>query len=111
MERTFTQVGREHSEGREAELSEMFSRLVWQALPATLPMAPGEGLKEVIKELGIPKVDSVAYSHELAPYGLMGCKAHYSNGDATVYMVDEGSNVVILASDFYPKGDKDNGNH
>lgn len=101
MERTWTQVGREHTEGKESELAEMFERLDWQTIPCTLPMAPGEGLKEVIKELRIPKVSHVAYSHELAPYGLMGVKAHYKNGDATIYMVDEGSEIVIVASDFY----------
>ena len=58
-------------------------------------------MKEVIKELRIPKVSHVAYSHEMAPYGLMGVKAHYKNGDANVFMVDEGSNIVIIATDFF----------
>ncbi len=103
MERTFTQVGKEHTEGKEEELAGMFDRLDWQTIPCTMAMAPGEGLKAVIKEMRIPKVDRVAYSHELAPYGLMAVQAHYKNGDATIYMADEGSNIVILASDFYPK--------
>lgn len=102
MTRTFTQVGKEYTEGKEGELSEMFNRLDWQAIPCTMPMAPGEGLKGVIKELRIPKIDQVAYSHELAPFGLMGAKAHYKNGDAVIYMLDHGDAIVILASDFTP---------
>jgi len=103
VERTFTQVGKEHSEGKEEELAGMFERLNWQAIPCTMGMMPGEGIKNAIKELRIPKVDFVASSHELAPYGLLGIKAHYKNGDATIYLVDEGCQVVVLASDFYPK--------
>lgn len=101
MKRTFTEVGKEHSEGKEAELAGMFDRLDWQAIPCEMAAMPGMGIKEVIKQLHIPKVSHVASSHELAPYGLMGIKAHYKNGDATIYIVDEGTNCTILASDFY----------
>lgn len=100
MKRTWTNVGKEHTEGKQEEIAEMFERLEWQTIPATLPMAPGEGLKGVIKELRIPNVSEVAYSHELAPYGLMGVKARYKNGNAIIYMADEGNEIVILASDF-----------
>ena len=103
MERTWTQVGKEHSEGKEDELGEMFDRLEWHELPYTMAAMPGLGIKAAIKELHIPKVRHVSCSHELAPYGLMGIKAHYNNGDATIYLVDEGCQVVVLASDFYPK--------
>ncbi|KKN59260.1 hypothetical protein LCGC14_0543590 [marine sediment metagenome] len=102
MKRTWTQVGKEHTEGKEAKLNKVFNRLEWQSIPCTMPMAPGEGLKGVIKKLRIPKVSHVAYSHELAPYGLMGAKAHYKNGDATIYMIDKGDIITILATDFYP---------
>lgn len=102
MKRTWTEVGGKYTDGNHGKFSAMFDRMAWQSIPCTLPMAPGEALKEVIKELRIPKVDQVAYSHELAPYGLMGLKAHYLNGDATVFMADEGDSIVILASDFYP---------
>lgn len=102
MERTFTQVGREHSKGKQQELAGMFERLNWQALPCDMAAMPGLAIKTVIKELRIPKVSHVAASHELAPYGLMGIKAHYKNGDATIYLVDEGHQTVVLASDFSP---------
>ena len=102
MKRTFTEVGKEHSEGKEAELAGMFDRLDWQPIPCDMAAMPGLGIKEVIKQLHIPKVSHVASSHELAPYGLMGIRAHYKNGSAQIYMADEGTGIVILASDFWP---------
>jgi len=102
MKRTFTEVGKGHSEGREEELSGMFDRLQWRSIPCTMGAMSGEAIKTAIIELRLPKVDYVACSHELAPYGLLGIKAHYKNGDAIVYMVDEGCSLVVLASDFTP---------
>jgi len=102
-QRTWTQVGKAHTEGHEVAIGEMLDRLNWQKIPCTMGMMPGEAIKAAIKELRIPKVDYVASSHELAPYGLLGIKAHYKNGDATIYLVDEGCQTVVIASDFYPK--------
>lgn len=101
MKRTWTNVGKGHTEGKEEEIAEMINRLEWKPIPCDMPAGPGLGIKEVIKQCRIPKVSEVAYSHELAPYGLMGVKAHYKNGDANIYMVDEGCNIVIIASDFF----------
>ena len=101
MKRTFTQVGKEHTEDKEAEIGGMIDRLNWQAIPCEMGMMPGEAIKNVIKELRIPKVSHVAASHEMAPYGLLGIKAHYKNGDANIYLVDEGCATVVIASDFF----------
>ena len=102
MERTWTRVGKEHTEGKEVELAQVFNRMEWHNLPYTMGAMPGMGIKEAIKQLRIPGVHQVSCSNELAPYGLMGIKAHYQNGDATIYLVDEGTGVVPIASDFYP---------
>jgi hypothetical protein len=86
----------------------MFDRLEWQELfPAgvTMAMMPGEAIKAAIAELRLPKVSHVATSNEMAPYGLIGIRAHYKNGTANVYLVDEGCQIVVLCSDFYPKDD------
>ncbi len=112
MERNWTQVGRDHNGTDEQKtiLGGMFDRLEWQEIfPAgiTLPMMPGEGLKEAIRELGLPKVSHVAISNEMAPYGLMAARAHYKNGTANVYLADEGSRLVVLCSDFYPKDEEE----
>ena len=103
MRRTWTTVGKEHTEGKKKELGEIFDRMEWHNLPHSMGMGPGMGIKEAIKQLRIPKVSQVADSHELAPYGLLGIKASYANGDATIYLVDEGTGVVPIATDFCPK--------
>ena len=102
MERTYTNVGKEYTQGKESDFNGMFERLNWLDIPCDLPAMPGLGIKEVIKELRIPKVYQVAYSNELAPYGLYGVKAKYKNGNAVIYMRDNGVSITILASDFYP---------
>lgn len=101
MKRTWTQVGREHTEGKRGEIAGMIDRLNWQAIPCEMAAMPGMAIKAVIKELRIPKASHVASSHEMAPYGLLGIKAHYKNGDANIYLVDEGCQTVVIASDFF----------
>ena len=101
MRRDWTNVGKCHSQGNEEKLSGMFERLNWLTPPCDMPMAPGEGIKGAIKELTIPRVSRVAYSHELAPYGLLGIEGNYKNGRVQIYLVDEGDSVVPLAMDHH----------
>ena len=100
MKRTFTNVGKEYTDGKQDEIGAMFERLEWHEIPYTMGMGPGLGIKEAIKQLRIPKVSHVADSHELAPYGLMGVIGHYKNGEARIYLIDIGTEVIVLASDF-----------
>lgn len=113
MKRTWTKVGTEVA-GNELEDGASLDRatvmlaidnLEWRAIPkgGTLeaPFMPGEGIKAAIKELRIPKVSHVAWSHELAPYGFYGIRGHYTNGDAEVYIVDLGTHLVPVCSDFH----------
>jgi len=106
MKRNWTQTGRDHNgtDEQKALLGGMFDRLEWQELypGMELPMMPGEAIKATIVELRLPKVSHVALSNEMAPYGLIAARAHYKNGTANVYLVDEGSQLVVLCSDFYP---------
>jgi len=101
LERTWTNIGKEHSEQRHDELGAMFDRMDWQELPCSIGMMPGLAIKEAIKQLRIPKVSHVAHSHELAPYGLEGIIGHYKNGEVRVYLIDTGTEITPLASDFY----------
>ncbi len=64
---------------------------------------PGLGIQTAIKELRLPKVSAYCLSNELAPYGLYGVEANYTNGRARVYILDRGSDMLPLVSDFYPK--------
>lgn len=68
-----------------------------------LPMMPGLAIKTAISELNIPKPSKVAVSHELAPYGFVAIEGNYSNGRARVYVLDLGSTLVPLRSDFWDK--------
>lgn len=100
IKRTWTDVGKGYTTGKHAKIGAMFDRMEWQKLPCTMGMMPGEGIKEAIKQLRIPKVSHVASSHELAPYGLLGITGHYKNGCAKVYLIDTGTEVIPIASDF-----------
>lgn len=106
MERTWTTRGCEYNGTNEQKtaLAGMFDRLQWQEIGQgiTVPMMPGEAIKEAIVQLRLPKVSHIALSNEMAPYGLVGIRAHYKNGRADVYLCDEGTNCVVLCSDFYP---------
>lgn len=104
MERNWTTTGAAYNgtdEQRE-RLGRIFDSLQWQEIPCTLPMMQGEAIKAAIRELRLPKASHVADSHELAPYGLVAIRCHYKNGDAQVYILDEGVRLVVLASDFWP---------
>jgi hypothetical protein len=81
-----------------------FDALEWQPVTddLTLPACPGLAIKACIQELRLPRVSHVAHSPAFEPYGLLGIRAHYRNGVADVYVVDRGSDSVVVASDFTP---------
>lgn len=101
MERYWTETGKQHTEGRHDEISSYVADVEWQGIPCTVGMMPGEGIKAVIKELKIPKVTHIAVSHELAPFGLYGIRAHYKNGMVEVFVVDTGTELSPICSDLY----------
>ena len=107
MERTWMNVGKEYnaSDKQKKYLARAFDGLEWQSIKGGLEIAaiPGLAIKAAIRELPLPKVSHVATSNALAPYGLYGIRAHYRNGQADVYILDEGSRSLVLASDFWPK--------
>ena len=108
MKRNWTITGKEHTEGKHDKMGAMFSRMKWREIPCTMGMMPGEAIKAAIRQLHIPKVSHVACSNELAPFGLEGIIGHYKDGEAIIYLLDTGTEVIPLASDFYPlKGDCD----
>lgn len=115
--RTWTKVGQEIV-GRELEgweecgvtmTQERVARAIedieWREIPkgGTLeaPAMPGMGIQETIKQLRIPKVSHIAWLNQLAPYGLYGVRGHYKNGDAEVYVVDLGTHIVPVCTDFH----------
>ena len=105
MERSWTEAGAAHTENKE-RVSAIIERMPWVTFTPGMeaPMMPGMGISSAIKELRLPKVSAVSYaSHEFSPFGLYGIEAHYTNGRARVYLVDEGSSLAVICSDFWPK--------
>lgn len=110
MEEYWTSVGQEyveHNGGKEA-MRKAFETIQWFDIPKdgtklSLPMMPGEAIKEFIKEFRVPKVSRVGYGHELAPYGMEAIEGNYTNGRAIIYILDGGDVLTPLMSEFYPK--------
>ncbi len=103
MERTYTEIGQEYTKGHEDKFDRIFANLEWQKLPVkNAPFGQGYGCREMIQQLKLQAPKSVAWSNELAPYGLLAVDNHFKNGMARIYAIDEGSSLTIVASDFFP---------
>ena|SRR5271156_1972938 len=117
MQRTWTKVGEEiytHTleDGEEradrGRIERAIEAIQWREIPkvGTLeaPFMPGEGIKAAVKQLRIPKVSHVAWTNRLAPYGFYGIRGHYKNGQAEIFIVDTGCELVPVCSDFVSEG-------
>ena len=103
MKRTWTETGAKCvPENKRERVSDIINSFEWESIPCELAMMPGLAIKETIKEFKMPKVSHVAVTHDMAPYGFYGIRAHYKNGKAQLYVLDRGSDCVPIASDFWP---------
>lgn len=95
---TFTNIARQYSENCQEIITRHCDNIEWQeAVPGlSLPAMPGAGINEAIKQLRLPKTSHVAYSNEMAPYGLYGIRCRYSNGPAEIFVLDIGTEVLVL---------------
>jgi hypothetical protein len=91
-------VGSEHWEGVQHEYERICKEMKWHSLPYKGPMMPMLAIKEIVEGLKMPGVTHVAYSHELAPYGLIGIRAHYKNADVDLFSLDMGSEIHNLCA-------------
>jgi hypothetical protein len=95
------------------------ARLHWEAIPEggslTVGFMPGEAINSAIRELEIPKVSKVAIGSIDCPGrngedgfypGLYGIEGNYKDGRARVYILDTGTSVTPVFSDFWPKEDR-----
>jgi hypothetical protein len=110
--RTWTKVGEEIvgspvDEGTiltRAIVERAINNLDWIEIPkgGKLEVAamPGLNISAAIQQLRVPKVSHIAISSDLAPYGFYGLRAHYKNGDAEIFLVDCGSNVTPVCTEF-----------
>ena len=116
--RAWTEIGKEVI-GRRLEGGARLTRAAivraidtfeWVETPAdpeaemTLPIVPALAIQAAIKELRIPKVTRIAWRcHELAPHGFYGIEGNYKNGRVRVYVVDTGTHLIPVRTDFWPK--------
>jgi hypothetical protein len=110
QERTWLSVGAELVQRLEQEAVEReVETMEWQELPAggslTVGFMPGEAIKAAIAELELPRVSAIAISSFERPDfypGFYGIEANYANGRARVYVLDTGTMLTPLLSDFWP---------
>lgn len=83
-------------------VAQVIEQMPWQEPPERLPMSPGLAIQTLIGELRLPRVDLISYRNwDLAPYGLYGIQANYTDGRARYYVLDRGHDLTVLAIDFW----------
>lgn len=100
-------VSKEHWEGNTSKIEAAISRMEWATLPCDMGFAQGEAIKGIIKNFNLKNVTHVSDSHDLAPFGLVGIRAHFKNADVDFFAVDEGVAVVMLCAIVTEKGGTD----
>jgi len=90
------QVACEYWQGNETKLEAICKRVVWEAMPCKVAYMPGKAIEALIKQFHIPSVSHIAVSADLAPFGLIGVRAHYKNAEVDIFAVDEGSSLCPL---------------
>lgn len=111
--RDWTNVGARYTTPERREQVECaIAGLTWQPFveSMSLPMSPGLGIQEAIRELSLPRVSALAWDGALsfpAPNdeseypGLYGIEANYANGRARIYLIDNGTEIVPVCADFW----------
>lgn len=114
MRRDYTQIGEKEGYTRGAIDAGILSIEDW--IPTTritgesvsLPMMQGMAINEAISQLKLPKVSEVAIFGDITSgsghaYGLYGIKCEYKNEFVTVYIADDGCDVIPVAMDVTEK--------
>lgn len=113
MRRDWMKVGAAHTaEELRPAIEAAIEGLTWHEMPVeTAPMSQGLMLREVLRQLDLPKVSRVAWDgvvvqpdpadrRQLATYGLLGIEANYRDGRAQLYVLDCGGVALPLCADF-----------
>jgi hypothetical protein len=106
MQRTWTTVASKYNRtpSQRAALSRVFDRLTWKKPEGEFAMAPAVAIESAIQQLRIPKVSAIATDGVyMDRYGVYGIEGNFKNGRARIYLLDKGTGVTVLASDFEPK--------
>jgi hypothetical protein len=102
--RTYTKVGKEYEK---EQINNAISRTEWETFRTTeLPFMQGECIKAVIQQCHVPlsKITRMAlhgfiYSNG-EEHGFYALDVQYKNGQAQLYISDNGCNSCVVASDF-----------
>jgi hypothetical protein len=104
--RTYTNVGREKGYTQE-EITRSIHQTNWETFRTdNLPFCQGECLKSIIKECRIP-LKGIKHMdlHNVIKdtHGFYALNVQYANGQAQIYIADDGCSSCVVASDFTPK--------
>jgi len=104
--RTYTEVGKSYSP---EDIDNAISRNNWESFRTTdLPFSQGECIKQVIRECKIPvsKISRMDLHNSIRAGGenhaFYALDVKYANGQAQIYIADDGCGAVVVASDFIP---------
>jgi len=104
--RTYTKVG-EEEHYLEEEIDNAIGGIEWEPFRTTnLPFCQGSTLNSVIKQCNIPatKISRMAlHGCICGSHGFYGLDVAYKNGQAQIYIADNGCSCCVVASDFIPK--------
>ena len=99
--RTYTQVGKEYEK---EDIDNSITQTDWEDFRKTdLPFVQGECLKTVIKECNIPlsKISRMSLHGVInGNHGFYSLDVAYKNGQAQIYIADNGCSSCVVASDF-----------
>ena len=103
-ERTFTEVG--SKEYTQEEINTSIDQVEWESFRTTdLPFCQGECLKTAISECNIPlsKISRMSLHGVIkGSHGFYALDVKYKNGQAQIYIADNGCSACVVASDFEP---------
>ena len=105
MKRTYTECGKRDGY-KQDEIYKAILRTNWETFRTeNLPFSQGEALKAVISQCNIPlsKISRMDLHNTIkGSNGFYALDVKYKNGQAQIYIADNGCNIMVVASDFEP---------
>jgi len=102
MERTYTEVGK--AEYSKEQIDASIQKVNWVDFRTkNLPFCQGECLKVAIKDCNIPlsKISKMDLHNVIkGSHGFYSLDVKYKNGQAQIYIADNGCSACVVASDF-----------
>lgn len=109
--RSWTRIGAVYTLMYRKAIEKQITELAWQS-EKEAAMMPALGINECIKQLQLRKVSQFAtngyvemvINGERGYYSIYGIECNYKNGRARIYVLDTGTGLTPLCSDFWPAG-------